>query len=50
MNEPRLELTASPHIKGPDSTAKIMWTVVACLVPPLLLSIFIRGIGQATQA
>ncbi|MEQ9398841.1 MAG: RnfABCDGE type electron transport complex subunit D [Longimicrobiales bacterium] len=27
------ELTASPHIKGPDSTPRIMWTVVASLVP-----------------
>jgi electron transport complex protein RnfD len=30
---PRLELAASPHLKSPDSTARIMWTVVATLVP-----------------
>lgn len=27
------ELTPSPHIKGPDSTPRIMWSVVASLVP-----------------
>ena len=31
--EPRLELVASPHLKAPDSTPRIMWTVVATLVP-----------------
>lgn len=40
---PRLFVSVSPHIKTPDSVAKIMWTVVACLVPPLLLSIFVFG-------
>lgn len=29
----RLELTASPHLKGPDSTLRIMWTVVVTLLP-----------------
>jgi H+/Na+-translocating ferredoxin:NAD+ oxidoreductase subunit D len=29
----RLALIASPHLKGADSTARIMWTVVATLVP-----------------
>jgi H+/Na+-translocating ferredoxin:NAD+ oxidoreductase subunit D len=33
MSEPRFDLTASPHIKGPDSTPRIMWSVVASLVP-----------------
>lgn len=33
MSAPRFELTASPHIKGPDSTPRIMWTVVASLAP-----------------
>jgi len=31
--ERRLELVASPHLKAPDSTPRIMWTVVATLVP-----------------
>ncbi len=29
----RLELVASPHLKAPDSTPKIMWTVVVTLIP-----------------
>lgn len=33
MNAARLELTAAPHLKAPDSTARIMWTVVASLAP-----------------
>ena len=31
-----LQLTASPHIKAPDSTERIMWTVVASLLPVVL--------------
>jgi Na+-translocating ferredoxin:NAD+ oxidoreductase subunit D len=30
---PNLELTASPHVHTPDSTARIMWTVVVSLMP-----------------
>ncbi len=36
MTDPRdvhLELTASPHLKAPDSTPRIMWSVVGSLVP-----------------
>ena len=33
MTAHRFELTASPHIKGPDSTPVIMWSVVGTLVP-----------------
>jgi Na+-translocating ferredoxin:NAD+ oxidoreductase subunit D len=33
VNTVRLELTAAPHLKAPDSTARIMWTVVVTLVP-----------------
>ncbi|HUE96611.1 MAG TPA: RnfABCDGE type electron transport complex subunit D [Longimicrobiaceae bacterium] len=29
----RLELSAAPHLKAPDSTPRIMWTVVATLMP-----------------
>ena len=43
MSEPRLELTASPHIKGPDSTATIMWSVVASLVPVIGAAIWYFG-------
>ena len=38
-----LTVSVSPHIKGGESVEKIMWTVVACLIPPLILSIFIFG-------
>jgi electron transport complex protein RnfD len=31
-------------VKSGESVEKIMWTVVACLVPPLVLSVFIFGI------
>ncbi|MBM9530256.1 RnfABCDGE type electron transport complex subunit D [Desulfoprunum benzoelyticum] len=34
----------SPHVKSHESVEKIMWTVVACLIPPLLLSVFVFGI------
>ncbi len=44
LSLPTLAVSVSPHIKGKDSVEKIMWTVVACLVPPLILSIFIFGI------
>ncbi|HIJ91157.1 MAG: RnfABCDGE type electron transport complex subunit D [Desulfobulbaceae bacterium] len=38
------KVSVSPHVKSGESVAKIMWTVVACLVPPLVLSVFIFGI------
>jgi electron transport complex protein RnfD len=38
------KVSTSPHLKSPESVEKIMWTVVACLVPPLILSVFIFGI------
>jgi electron transport complex protein RnfD len=31
-------------VKSNESVEKIMWTVVACLMPPLILSVFIFGI------
>ena len=31
-------------MKSNESVEKIMWTVVACLMPPLILSVFIFGI------
>ena len=36
-------VAVSPHTKSEESVAKIMWTVVACLIPSLILSIFIFG-------
>ncbi len=38
------KVSISPHIKSSESVEKIMWTVVACLVPPLVLSVFVFGI------
>jgi Na+-translocating ferredoxin:NAD+ oxidoreductase subunit D len=38
------KVSVSPHVKSSESVGKIMWTVVACLVPPLILSVFIFGI------
>lgn len=43
MDTPRFELTASPHIKGPDTTPKIMWSVVVSLVPVLAAAVFYFG-------
>ncbi len=38
------KVSTSPHLKSSESVEKIMWTVVACLVPPLVLSVFVFGI------
>jgi electron transport complex protein RnfD len=38
------KVSVSPHIKSSESVEKIMWTVVACLMPSLVLSVFIFGI------
>ncbi len=41
----RLELAASPHLKAPDSTPRIMWTVVATLVPVVAAAAWTFGLG-----
>ncbi|RKX79374.1 MAG: electron transporter RnfD [Spirochaetes bacterium] len=41
-----LLVTTSPQIHHPDSTAKIMWTVVICLVPAGIWGVFLFG-GKA---
>ncbi|WP_083453275.1 RnfABCDGE type electron transport complex subunit D [Desulfatitalea tepidiphila] len=38
-----LLVSVSPHLKSDLTVSRIMWTVVACLMPPLLLSIFVFG-------
>ncbi len=38
------EVSISPHVKSSESVDKIMWTVAACLLPPLILSVFAFGI------
>jgi len=40
---PELYVSISPHFKSAETVSKIMWTVVACLIPPLILSVFIFG-------
>ncbi len=42
---PRLELTAAPHLKAPDSTARIMWTVAATLAPIVAASSYFFGVS-----
>ncbi len=50
----RLLLTASPHLKAPDSTPRIMWNVVGSLAPIVAVAIYFFGpsaiavIGAAT--
>jgi len=45
VSEPPLwTVSISPHVKSRESVEKIMWTVVACLLPPLILSVFIFGL------
>lgn len=43
MRDVRLELTASPHLKAPDSTGRIMWSVVGSLVPVLAAAVWYFG-------
>lgn len=40
---PFWSVSVSPHVKSGESVEKIMWTVVACLIPPLILAIFVFG-------
>ncbi len=42
-NPVRLELVASPHLKAPDSTARIMWTVSATLLPLVIAATWSFG-------
>jgi electron transport complex protein RnfD len=47
MESRRFELTASPHIKGPDTTPTIMWSVVISLLPVLVFAIYWFGPSAA---
>ena len=38
-----IKITASPHVRSPDSTIKIMWSVVISLVPVIAASIYFFG-------
>lgn len=39
-----LLVSVSPHLKADVTVSRIMWTVVACLMPPLVLSVFVFGV------
>ncbi len=43
MRSPRWLVTASPHLGSPESTPRIMWSVVLSLVPVILASIWFFG-------
>ncbi|MHC4923895.1 MAG: RnfABCDGE type electron transport complex subunit D, partial [Planctomycetota bacterium] len=43
MSDRPLLVTASPHLGGPDSTPRIMWSVVASLVPVLAAGTWFFG-------
>jgi Na+-translocating ferredoxin:NAD+ oxidoreductase subunit D len=45
MRNQALVITASPHLKGPDSTPRIMWHVVGSLVPVVLAAGWYFGIS-----
>ncbi len=44
MAQADLIVSVSPHIKQNTTVATIMWTVVACLTPPLMVSVFVFGL------
>ncbi|MDT8368547.1 MAG: RnfABCDGE type electron transport complex subunit D [Longimicrobiales bacterium] len=41
----RLALVASPHLKSPDSTPRIMWTVTITLLPLVAMSTWVFGVN-----
>jgi electron transport complex protein RnfD len=43
MTEPGYLVTASPHLRSPDSTPKIMWHVVGSLVPVIAAAAYLFG-------
>jgi H+/Na+-translocating ferredoxin:NAD+ oxidoreductase subunit D len=43
MTDSRLSLTASPHLKAPDSTPTIMWSVVGSLTPVVGAAVYFFG-------
>ena len=49
MSQPRLLVTASPHLKGPESTPTIMWNVVGSLVPIIVAASLFFGVGALLQ-
>lgn len=44
MNEKKLTVSTSPHIKDKETTAKIMWTVSATLLPSFIMGSYYFGL------
>ena len=44
MDTTRLHLTAPPHLKAPDTTERIMWSVVGSLVPIVAAALYFFGL------
>ena len=40
-----LMVSSSPHVHSGDSVEKIMWTVVAALLPASLVGVYFFGFG-----
>ena len=49
MSADKLIITASPHIRSLDSTPRIMWHVVASLVPVVLSAAWFFGVSALLQ-
>ncbi|MBU4305556.1 MAG: RnfABCDGE type electron transport complex subunit D [Candidatus Omnitrophica bacterium] len=48
MSEERamtLSMTSSPHIRFPETTSRIMWTVFFCLIPSGIVSVYVFGLS-----
>jgi H+/Na+-translocating ferredoxin:NAD+ oxidoreductase subunit D len=45
MDAKKLIVTASPHLKGRDSTPRIMWNVVGSLVPIIIMAGWFFGVS-----
>ncbi len=43
--EERLRIAAAPHIKSPETTTKIMWTVVGSMIPIVLAGAYFFGVS-----
>ena len=45
--QPQWLVSTSPHIRAPESTRRIMWSVSACLIPAAVWAVFVFGWGAA---
>jgi electron transport complex protein RnfD len=43
MTDPKIKITASPHVRSADTTIRIMWSVVMSLAPVIAASIYLFG-------